>query len=127
MPAGPLTANTPPAGTEHQLATAIVGLIRAAQSPLILVGTEVQRYGLADKVADLIAKLGVRWATALLAKSALAEQGAGWIGVYDPPYSQARREKRRRASRPLVDARLRIPQRLCGSDQERLRPHGRDL
>jgi indolepyruvate decarboxylase len=88
MPAGPLTATTPPAGTEHQLATAIVGLIRAAQSPLILVGTEVQRYGLADKVADLIAKLGVRWATALLAKSALAEQGAGWIGVYDPPYSQ---------------------------------------
>ena len=66
----------------------IVGLIRAAQSPLILVGTEIQRYGLADKVADLIAKLGVRWATALLAKSTLAEQGAGWIGVYDPPHSQ---------------------------------------
>src|SRR5712691_1550420 len=89
MPAGPLTANTPPAGTEHQLATAIVGLIRAAQSPLILVGTEIQRYGLADRVADLIAKLGVRWATALLAKSTLAEHGPGWIGVYDPPHSPA--------------------------------------
>src|SRR5262249_9818589 len=34
-----------------------------------------------------ISKLGVRWATALLAKSTLAEQGAGWIGVYDPPHS----------------------------------------
>jgi indolepyruvate decarboxylase len=89
MPAGPLTVSNPPAGTEQQLATAIVGFIRAAQSPLILVGTEVQRYGLADKVADLIAKLGVRWATALLAKSTLAEQGAGWVGVYDPPHSQA--------------------------------------
>jgi indolepyruvate decarboxylase len=66
-----------------------VGLIRAAQSPLILVGAEIQRYGLADKVTDLIAKLGVRWATTLLAKSTLAEQGAGWIGVYDPPHSQA--------------------------------------
>jgi indolepyruvate decarboxylase len=89
MPAGPLTVTNPPAGTEQQLAATIVGLIRAAQSPLILVGTEIQRYGLADKAADLIAKLGVRWATALLAKSTLAEQGAGWIGVYDPPHSQA--------------------------------------
>ena len=24
----------------------------------------------------------------MLAKSTLAEQGAGWIGVYDPPHSQ---------------------------------------
>ncbi len=88
-PAGPLAVTNPPAGTEHQLATTIVGLIRAAQSPLILVGTEIQRYGLADKVADLIARLGVRWATALLSKSTLAEQGGGWIGVYDPPHSQA--------------------------------------
>jgi indolepyruvate decarboxylase len=87
-PGGPLMVTNPPAGTEHQLAIIIVGLIRAAQSPVILVGTEIQRYGLADKVADLIAKLGVRWATALLAKSVLPEQGAGWIGVYDPPHSQ---------------------------------------
>jgi indolepyruvate decarboxylase len=87
MPAGPLQLTNPPAGTEHQLAVTIVGLIRAAQSPLILVGTEVQRYGLADKVVDLIGNLGVRWAAALLAKSALAEQGAGWVGVYDPPHS----------------------------------------
>jgi indolepyruvate decarboxylase len=89
MPAGPLPVANPPAGTEQQLATTIVALVRAAQSPVILVGTEIARYGLADKVADLIAKLGVRWATALLAKSTLAEQGNGWIGVYDPPHSQA--------------------------------------
>jgi indolepyruvate decarboxylase len=88
IPAGTLPVANPPAGTEQQLATTIVGLMRGAHSPLILVGTEVQRYGLADKVADLIAKLGVRWATALLAKSTLAEQGDGWIGVYDPPHSQ---------------------------------------
>src|SRR5262249_52061966 len=89
MPGGPLPVANPPAGTEQQLAATIVALIRAAQSPLILVGTEIQRYGLADAVADLIAKLGVRWATALLAKSTLAEAGNGWVGVYDPPHSQA--------------------------------------
>ena len=89
MPGGPLAVNNPPAGTEHQLATTIVGLIRAAQSPVILLGAEIQRYGLADKVADLIAKLGIRWASALLAKSTLPEEGPGWVGVYDPPHSHA--------------------------------------
>lgn len=89
MPTGPLTIVNPPAGTETQLASVIIALIRAAHSPLILVGEEIQRYGLADEVADLIAKLGVRWATALLAKSTLAEQGPGWVGVYDPPHSRA--------------------------------------
>ena len=89
MPGGPLSVTTPPAGTEHALAATIVRLIRAAQSPLILIGTEIQRYGLADAVADLISKLGVRWATALQSKATLAEQGDGWVGVYDPPHSHA--------------------------------------
>jgi TPP-dependent 2-oxoacid decarboxylase len=85
-PGPPLTSNVPPAGTETQLAATIVGLIRAAQKPVILIGTEVARYGLADAVTDLIAKLGVRWASDMLSKSTLEEKGAGWIGVYDPPY-----------------------------------------
>ena len=89
MPTGPLPVTNPPVGTEQQLAMTIVGLIRAAQSPVILLGTEIQRYGLADKVADLIAKLGIQWASALLSKSTLPEEGPGWIGVYDPPHSQA--------------------------------------
>lgn len=89
MPSGALNLNRPPAGNEQQLAATIIGLIRAAHAPLILVGTEIQRYGLADQVSDLIAKLGVRWATALQSKATLAEQGAGWSGVYDPPHSQA--------------------------------------
>ncbi|MFC4055699.1 thiamine pyrophosphate-dependent enzyme [Actinomadura syzygii] len=87
MPTGRLSPTNPPAGTEKELATKIVGLIRAANKPLILVGTEIQRYGLADKVADLISKLGVRWSSTLLAKSTLAEKGKGWVGVYHPPHS----------------------------------------
>jgi TPP-dependent 2-oxoacid decarboxylase len=87
MPIGSLPTVNPPFGTEPQLAKQIVGLLRAAHSPVLLVGAEIQRYGLADKVADLIAKLGVRWASALLGKSTLAEEGAGWVGVYDPPHS----------------------------------------
>ena len=85
-PGPPLTSNTAPAGTETQLAATIVDLIRGAQKPVLLVGAEVARYGLADAVADLIGKLGVRWTSDMLSKSTLAEEGPGWIGVYDPPY-----------------------------------------
>src|SRR5580704_12388325 len=74
IPTRPLPATNPPVGTEQQLAMTIVGLIRAAQSPVILLGTEIQRYGLADKVADLIAKLGIQWASALLSKSTLPKK-----------------------------------------------------
>jgi indolepyruvate decarboxylase len=87
MPTKPLSPGSPPTGTEKQLAATIVRLIRAATSPLLLVGTEVQRYGLAGTVADLIARLGIRWSTALLAKSVLPERGPGWVGVYNPPHS----------------------------------------
>ncbi|MFB9476661.1 thiamine pyrophosphate-dependent enzyme [Nonomuraea salmonea] len=87
-PSGSLPVTEPPAGTEEQLAGTIAGLVRAATKPLVLVGIEVQRYGLADKVADLIAKLGVRWSVQLPAKGVLPEQGAGWVGVYAPPHSQ---------------------------------------
>jgi indolepyruvate decarboxylase len=85
-PGPPLTSDVQAAGTETQVAATIVGLIRGAQKPVVLIGAEVARYGLADAVADLISKLGVRWASDMLAKSTLAESGPGWIGVYDPPY-----------------------------------------
>jgi indolepyruvate decarboxylase len=88
MPAGALNLALPAAGTEPALATKILSLIRHAASPVILVGVEVERYGLADAVATLIAKLNVRWATTLLAKSVIAEQTANFIGVYDGPHSR---------------------------------------
>jgi len=45
----------------------IVGLVRAATSPLLVVGHEIQRYGLADRVAALgvTSALSVRTAAAL--------------------------------------------------------------
>src|SRR5258708_35255198 len=52
-----------------------------------MIGNEIQRYGLADKACDLIAKLGVRWASSVLGKSTLAEQSPGFVGVYDGLHS----------------------------------------
>ena len=101
-PGPPLSAAVPAVGTETALAATIVGLIRSGPKPVLLVGTEVQRYGLADDVTDLIAKLGVRWASDMLAKSTLAEQGDGWSGVYDPPYVPAAIKALIETADPLV-------------------------
>ena len=87
----------------NTVAATIVGLIRGAQKPVLLVGAEVARYGLADAVADLIGKLGVRWTSDMLSKSTLAEKGAGWIGVYDPPYVPP--SVGRRWNRPICSSR----------------------
>jgi indolepyruvate decarboxylase len=87
-PAAPLNVANPPAGTEKQIAAQIVQALRASTAPVILVGDEVARYGLADKVNELIAALGVRYATTLLAKSTVG-MGTGWLGTYNPPHSAA--------------------------------------
>jgi hypothetical protein len=63
---------------------------------VILVGTEIS-YGLPmGRRTDR--KLGARWATTLLSKSVLAEQGDGW-SAYDPPHSHA--AVKMRSSRPI--------------------------
>ena len=85
-PAGPLNVANPAAGTEKALAAQIIQAMRAAANPVILIGAEIQRYGLADKATELIAALGVRYATALLAKSTVG-MGTGWLGTYNPPHS----------------------------------------
>jgi indolepyruvate decarboxylase len=87
-PDGSLPVTNPAVGTEEQLATTIIGLIRAATKPVLIVGLEIQRYGLADTMADLIAKLGIRWSTQVPAKSVLSEEEDGWVGIFAPPSSQ---------------------------------------
>ena len=56
--------------------------LRGSSRPAVLVGVEVQRYGIAREVSALITQLGVPWASTLLGKSALAEDTPGFVGVY---------------------------------------------
>jgi indolepyruvate decarboxylase len=81
-PQGTLDTALRPTGEETRLAASIVGRLQAAQRPALLIGIEVQRYGLEDQVSTLLDRLGVPWATTLLAKSVIAEQTPGFIGVY---------------------------------------------
>lgn len=77
---------TPPAnGEEADVAGRILTALRGATRPVVMLGIEIQRYGLADQAEQLVRKLGLPWTTTLLAKSVIPESTPGFIGVYDGP------------------------------------------
>jgi indolepyruvate decarboxylase len=81
-PSRPLDFTDPPSGNETQLARDIVAKLHNASKPALLLGIEIQRYGLASEVTALVNKLAVPWSTTLLAKSVIPEQTPGFVGVY---------------------------------------------
>lgn len=77
-------------GFERTLAEDIVGRISRASRPVVLVGEEVQRYHLSSDLVSIVQHLNVPWATTVLAKSAVCESTAGFVGVYDGTTSLGR-------------------------------------
>lgn len=55
----------------------------AAKNPCIWVGQEVQRFGLQNLLMDIVEETKMPWATDLLAKGVLPEDGPGFVGCYD--------------------------------------------
>jgi indolepyruvate decarboxylase len=84
-PGATLRPVQPVAGREAELARQILQLIKAAQRPALLLGVELQRFGLADPTVELINKLPARcaWATTVLAKSVIPESVPRFVGVCD--------------------------------------------
>ena len=76
-PGPPLVSNVPPAAARNR-ARLFFWPDSCRTDTASLVGPEIARYGLADAVADLIAKLGVRWASDMLAKSTLHRTRCHW-------------------------------------------------
>ncbi len=72
-----------PTGNEAGLARKILTRLYAARRPALLLGVELQRFGLGAKAADLVRTLRARYATTLLAKSVIAEDTPGFVGVHD--------------------------------------------
>ena len=70
-------------GNEADLARKILARLQGAHRPALLLGVELQRYRLATKADDLVRALKARYATTLLAKSVIAEDTPGFVGVHD--------------------------------------------
>lgn len=81
-PTTPIDLSIPP-GTAQKTATAILKAIKAAKAPVLIVGIEVQRYGLAVEMLSIINKLKIRWATTLLARTTMSEQHPQFLGVFN--------------------------------------------
>lgn len=59
-----------------------VALIHSAETPTILAGVEVHRFGLADRLLALVEKSGIPFATTIDGKSVLPERHPSFMGVY---------------------------------------------
>ncbi|MEJ6007208.1 indolepyruvate/phenylpyruvate decarboxylase [Paucibacter sp. AS339] len=67
--------------------------LRRAQRPFILVGVEIRRYGIEDKVAELARRLGIPLATTLMGRGLLSQTDCPTLGTYlglagDPALSE---------------------------------------
>ena len=60
----------------------ILARLAAAATPVLMVGVEVRRYGLEEKVAELARKLGLPVVTSLMGRGLLATADAPLLGTY---------------------------------------------
>jgi indolepyruvate decarboxylase len=74
---------TVPAGAADAVAGSILQELATATNPLVIVGEEVQRYGLADTTLAVLDRLQLQWTTTLVAKSVLPESHPRFVGVFN--------------------------------------------
>ena len=75
--------DTSGAGAAGAVATAILQDLKTASNPIVVVGEEVARYGLAAKVLTVLDRLQLRWVTTVVGKTVLPEQHSRYIGVFN--------------------------------------------
>lgn len=63
-------------------ADAVLGQLRMASAPMLLVGVEIRRHGIEEKVARLASLLGIPVATTFMGRGLLAETDCPLLGTY---------------------------------------------
>jgi indolepyruvate decarboxylase len=88
-PQGLLAARTPL--SDHAALNAALDaaweLLSSAQQPVLWAGVEIQRYGLADKLQELVQASGLLFTTTSLGKTVLDESQPQFVGTYAGPAS----------------------------------------
>ena len=85
VPCAPVIREAAPAVDREALAACveeILARLAQAQSPVLMAGVEVRRYGLEDKVALLARRLGLPVVTSFMGRGLLADQDAPLVGTY---------------------------------------------
>ena len=79
---GPVVALLGLFSTLAACADEVLARLRAARSPVLMIGVEVRRFGLEDKVAELARRLGLPVVTSLLGRGLLSNTDAPLLGTY---------------------------------------------
>ena len=85
VPCAPVVRDVAPAVDGEALAACveeILARLAQAQSPVLMAGVEVRRFGLEDKVALLARRLGLPVVTSFMGRGLLADQDAPLVGTY---------------------------------------------
>jgi len=75
------TAPADPATLAEALSEA-VQMLNTADNPILLLGVEIHRFALQDKLIQFIGKSGIPFATTIMGKSVVNEELPGFVGVY---------------------------------------------
>jgi indolepyruvate decarboxylase len=82
---GPVPTDVPAIVDQAALAACadeVLERIKAAKLPVIMVDVEIRRYGIEDKVAELVRRLGIPVVTSFMGRGLLAESGNPPLGTY---------------------------------------------
>jgi indolepyruvate decarboxylase len=85
MPCEAVVAHAPVAPDQDALNACVDEILQRltqATSPVMMVGVEVRRFGLEDKVAELSRRLGLPVVTSIMGRGLLAEHDAPLVGTY---------------------------------------------
>ena len=85
VPCEPVVAEAPAPIDEEALAACVDELLArlaGAQSPVLMAGIEVRRFGLEDRVAELSRRLGLPVVTSFMGRGLLADADAPLVGTY---------------------------------------------
>ena len=81
-PVPPFTPPPEDRAAARACAAEVMARLKSAQNPMVMLGVEVRRYGLEDKVTDLAKRLGIAVANSFLARGVLADPDAPLAGTY---------------------------------------------
>ncbi|HAY09578.1 MAG TPA: indolepyruvate/phenylpyruvate decarboxylase, partial [Thauera sp.] len=85
QPCAAVIAEPPPAVDGEALQACVAEILERigrASAPVLMVGVEVRRFGLEDKVAELSRRLGLPVVTSFMGRGLLADHGAPLVGTY---------------------------------------------
>lgn len=81
-PPPPLSAAAVDPATLEEAVAEAVAMLNAADNPVMLLGVDIHRFGLQDRLVEFINRSRICFASTIMGKSVINEERPGFLGVY---------------------------------------------